>query len=85
VQPLPAHADAAQIVEALRKLRSAKLLAGFRGALPADIEAVAHVVMAIGRLMQIVPDRRQSTDGAPQGTRSDRLGCADRCLSVACA
>jgi acyl-CoA synthetase (NDP forming) len=56
VQPLPAHADAAQIIEALRKLRSAKLLAGFRGALPADIGAVAQVVMAIGRLMQTVPE-----------------------------
>jgi acetate---CoA ligase (ADP-forming) len=56
VQPLPAHADAAQIIEALRKLRSAKLLAGFRGAPPADIEAVAQVVMAIGRLMQTVPE-----------------------------
>jgi acetate---CoA ligase (ADP-forming) len=40
----------------LRKLRSAKLLAGFRGTLPADIEAVAQVVMAIGRLMQTVPE-----------------------------
>jgi succinyl-CoA synthetase beta subunit len=56
VQPLSAHADAAQIIEALRKLRSAKLLAGFRGAPPADIEAVAQVVMAIGRLMQTVPE-----------------------------
>ena len=56
VQSLPADANAAQIIEALRKLRSAKLLAGFRGALPADIEAVAQVVMAIGQLMQTVPE-----------------------------
>jgi acyl-CoA synthetase (NDP forming) len=56
VQSLPADANAAQIIEALRKLRSAKLLAGFRGALPADIEAVTQVVMAIGRLMQTVPE-----------------------------
>jgi acyl-CoA synthetase (NDP forming) len=56
VQPLPADADAAQIIEALRKMRSAKLLAGFRDALPADIEAVAQAVMAIGRLMQTVPE-----------------------------
>jgi acetate---CoA ligase (ADP-forming) len=56
VQPLPADAGAAQIIEALRKLRSAKLLAGFRGALPADVEAVAQVVMAVGRLMQTVPE-----------------------------
>jgi acetate---CoA ligase (ADP-forming) len=56
VQPLPAHADAGEIIEALRKLRSAKLLAGLRGAPPADIEAVAQVVMSIGRLMQTVPE-----------------------------
>jgi acyl-CoA synthetase (NDP forming) len=56
VQALPANADAAQVVEALRKLRSAKLLAGLRGVPPADLEAVAQVVMAIGRLMQTVPE-----------------------------
>jgi acyl-CoA synthetase (NDP forming) len=56
VQPLPADADAAQIIEALRKLRCANLLAGFRGAPPADIEAVAQAAIAIGRLMQSVPE-----------------------------
>jgi acyl-CoA synthetase (NDP forming) len=56
VQLLPVDADEAQILEALRKLRTAKLLSGFRGAPPADVEAVARVVMAIGRLMQTVPE-----------------------------
>ena len=56
VQLLPGSADREQIVEALQKLRSAKLLAGVRGALPADIEAVVQAVMAIGRLMQTVPE-----------------------------
>ena len=42
VQLLPGDADEEQILEALRKLRSAKLLAGVRGAPPADIEAVAQ-------------------------------------------
>jgi acyl-CoA synthetase (NDP forming) len=56
VQVLPVDAGEAQIVEALGKLRSAKLLSGFRGAPPADIEAVAKVVMAIGRLMQTAPE-----------------------------
>ena len=56
VQALPAHADAGEVIEALRKLRAAKLLAGFRGAPPADIDAVAQVVMAIGRLMQTAPE-----------------------------
>ena len=56
VQLLPGTADKEQIVEALGKLRSAKLLAGVRGAPPADIDAVVQAVMAIGRLMQTVPE-----------------------------
>jgi acyl-CoA synthetase (NDP forming) len=56
VKLLPVGADEKQIVEALHNLRTAKLLAGFRGAPPADIAAVAQVVMAIGRLMQTVPE-----------------------------
>jgi acyl-CoA synthetase (NDP forming) len=56
IQLLPGDAGKEQIVAALHKLRSAKLLAGVRGAAPADIEAVVRVVMAIGRLMQTVPE-----------------------------
>jgi acyl-CoA synthetase (NDP forming) len=56
VQLLPGDADEAQIVEAIGKLRSAKLLTGFRGAPPADIEAVARVVLSIGRLMRSNPE-----------------------------
>jgi acyl-CoA synthetase (NDP forming) len=56
VQLLPGSADETQVREALGKLRSAKLLAGVRGAPPADTEAVVKVVMAIGRLMQTVPE-----------------------------
>jgi acetate---CoA ligase (ADP-forming) len=56
VQLLPADADSDRIKEALSKLRSAKLLAGVRGALPADVEAIAQAVMSVGRLMQTVPE-----------------------------
>jgi acyl-CoA synthetase (NDP forming) len=56
VQALPASADEARIREALGKLRSATLLAGVRGAPPADLEAVVHVVLAVGRLMQSLPE-----------------------------
>jgi acetate---CoA ligase (ADP-forming) len=56
VQVLPADADKTLIIEALRRLRAAKLLAGFRGAPPADVEAVAGVAMTIGRLMRMVPN-----------------------------
>ena len=56
VQELPGNADAAQIREALSKLRAAKLLAGVRGTPPADVEAVVQVVLAIGRLMHSVTE-----------------------------
>jgi acyl-CoA synthetase (NDP forming) len=56
VRVLPGDADEKQIIEALGKLRSAKLLSGIRGAPAADVEAVARVVMTIGRLMQTVPE-----------------------------
>ena len=56
VQLLPGSAGEEQIREALGKLRSAKLLAGVRGAPPADIDAVVKTVMAIGRLMQTMPE-----------------------------
>jgi acyl-CoA synthetase (NDP forming) len=56
VQILPATADEAQVIEALGQLRAAKLLAGVRGAPPADIGAVAKVATAIGRLIRTVPE-----------------------------
>jgi acyl-CoA synthetase (NDP forming) len=56
VQLLPGSADAAQIREAIGRLRSAKVLAGVRGAPPSDVEAVVQVVLAIGRLMRSVPE-----------------------------
>jgi acyl-CoA synthetase (NDP forming) len=55
VQLLPVDADEAQIVEALCKLRTAKLLTGFRGSPPVDIDAVTKAVLALGRLMMTVP------------------------------
>jgi acyl-CoA synthetase (NDP forming) len=55
VQLLPVDAQKDEIVTALRNLRAAKLLDGFRGAPPADVEAVAQAVLALGRLMQTSP------------------------------
>jgi acyl-CoA synthetase (NDP forming) len=55
VQLLSSGADDAQIREALGRLRSAKLLAGVRGAPAADVDAVVRAVRAIDRLMQTVP------------------------------
>ena len=52
---IPVDADETQIVEALHKLRAAKLLTGFRGAPPVDVAAVAKAVLALGRLMRTTP------------------------------
>jgi acetate---CoA ligase (ADP-forming) len=56
VKVLPVDADERQIMDALYQLRSTKLLSGFRGAPPVDVEAVAKAVIAIGGLMQTQPD-----------------------------
>ena len=45
----------AQIIEALHKLRAAKLLTGFRGAPPVDVGALAQAALALGRLMRTAP------------------------------
>ena len=45
-----------EIVHALHRLRSARLLTGFRGAPPVDIEAVARIATALGRVMHTVPE-----------------------------
>src|SRR5262249_20597711 len=55
VELLPVDADETQIVEALHKLRAAKLLTGSGGAPPADIEGGARAVLALARLMQTPP------------------------------
>jgi hypothetical protein len=56
VQLLPGGAGEELIRDALSKLRSAKLLAGVRGAPPADVDAIVQVVRAIGRIMQTMPE-----------------------------
>ena len=55
VRVLPGTADKTQVLEALHRLRSAKLFKGVRGAPPADVDAAADAVVALGRLMAAVP------------------------------
>ncbi|MNG26838.1 hypothetical protein D3C84_1118770 [compost metagenome] len=56
VQLLPADLQTDRIVAQLRKLRASKLLTGYRGAEPVDLDAVAEVVATVGRLMLSVPE-----------------------------
>lgn len=56
VQLLPPDLPKAAIIERLQRLKGAKLLNGFRGSAPVDLEAVAEVVKQVGRLMLSRPD-----------------------------
>jgi len=56
VRLIPADLGKAAIVAELRRLKAAKLLDGFRGTPAVDVDAVADVVMAVGRLMRTVPE-----------------------------
>jgi acyl-CoA synthetase (NDP forming) len=56
VKLLPAGVSETRIIAALRQLKGAKLLQGFRGAPPVDMQAVARVAAAVGRLMLTRPD-----------------------------
>lgn len=51
VKLLPPDLPRAAIVQRLRELKGAKLLAGFRGAPAVDLDAVADAVAGVGRLM----------------------------------
>lgn len=56
IRLLPPGISQPRIVEQLHKLRSARLLAGFRGSPGVDVEEVARTVSLIGRLMVERPD-----------------------------
>ena len=56
VRVLPPDLTVAEIAGELGKLRSAALLRGFRGSAPIDVEAVATVVAAVGRLVLDHPE-----------------------------
>lgn len=56
VRLLSPDATREQIVQELLRLRSARLLSGFRGAPAVDLEAVARVVEHIGTLMRTDPE-----------------------------
>jgi acyl-CoA synthetase (NDP forming) len=55
VRLIPPDLSRDGIIAEIWKLKAAKLLNGFRGAPPVDVEAVADVVQAVGRLMLTEP------------------------------
>jgi acyl-CoA synthetase (NDP forming) len=59
VRLLPADLTKSAIVAELRKLKSAALLDGWRGAPALDVEAVANIIATIGRLMRGTPAIRE--------------------------
>jgi hypothetical protein len=56
VRLMPADLSEEAIIGELLKLKTAKLLKGFRGAPPSDLHAIAKVAVAVGNLMRNNPD-----------------------------
>ena len=56
VRLMPPDLSEAEVVGELHKLKTAKLLNGFRGSPPVDVKAVAAAAAAIGRLMRARAD-----------------------------
>lgn len=59
VRLLPPDLDTDDILAELRRLKSAALFDGFRGAPVCDLEAVAAVIQIVGRLLRGAPDIRE--------------------------
>ncbi|MEU6262836.1 acetate--CoA ligase family protein [Saccharopolyspora shandongensis] len=69
--------DHAQVRQALGELRGAALLQGARGSTPADLDAVADVVVRIGRLAQALGDGLESLEVNPLLVDGDRVEALD--------
>jgi acyl-CoA synthetase (NDP forming) len=59
VRLLPPDLSCAAIVEEIKRLKSSALLEGFRGSPRLDIEAVADLVAALGRVLAGTPRIRE--------------------------
>ncbi len=81
VRVLPADLAEADIVDELRQLKAAPLLAGIRGAPGANLEAVARVVAAIGAQMRANPAITE-IDVNPLVARPDGVLALDALLCV---
>lgn len=76
VRLIPPDLAETEIVDELKKLRSAKLLGGFRGSEAVDLGAVAKVVSTVGRLVTEHPDIVE-LDINPLLARSDGVMALD--------
>jgi hypothetical protein len=56
VRLMPADLSEEAIIDELLKLKTAKLLKGFRGSPASDLNAIAKVAIAVGNLMRSNPD-----------------------------
>ena len=81
VRLLPPELDAAGVAAELRRLKSAKLFDGFRGALPVDVDAAAKLIVSLGRIMMAEP-RLSEVDLNPVVLRPDGCVALDALLLV---
>ena len=81
VRLLPPELDEAAVAAELRRLKSAKLFDGFRGAAPVDMDAAARLIVSLGRIMMAEP-RLSEVDLNPVVLRPDGCVALDALLLV---
>jgi acyl-CoA synthetase (NDP forming) len=83
VAPLPVDAD--DVREMIARLRIAPLLAGARGARPADVEGLVDLALKVARLAQAAGGRIEELDLNPVVVRPDRVVAVDALVIAAAA
>jgi succinyl-CoA synthetase beta subunit len=74
-------ADRAQVLQALRSLRGARLLAGPRGTEKADLDAVADVIASVAGLAQRLGDRLEALEINPLLVRGSQVEALDALIT----
>lgn len=77
VQLAPAPVSHAAALTLLRRLRSLPLLTGYRGRAPADLDAIADVIVRLGELALGLDGRVQELDINPLFIAGGRVAAAD--------
>jgi acetate---CoA ligase (ADP-forming) len=70
-------AEPAEVVDKLRSLKAARLLEGYRGAPPVDLEALADAVLRIGEAAAALGPELSALEVNPLYVRGDRIEALD--------
>ena len=73
----PVPLNKAEALNMLKELKTFKLLQGYRGSMPADIDALCDVIVSIGKFASHNKDKLKELDINPIFVYPDGVGIAD--------